>query len=57
MKTGVQLYSVRTNLAEDFETTLKSVSEMGYDGVEFAGLCGMDPKCIAELCKKYPLYE
>ena len=36
MKTGVQLYSVRTNLAEDFEGTLKAISEMGYDGVEFS---------------------
>ena len=52
MKIGVQLYSVRTNLAEDFEGTLKQVSEMGYDGVEFAGLCGNDPKTVAELCKK-----
>ena len=55
MKTGVQLYSVRTNLAEDFEATLKAVSEMGYDGVEFAGLLGNDPQKIAELCKKYNL--
>ena len=55
MKTGVQLYSVRTNLAEDFEGTLKAVSEMGYDGVEFAGLNGNDPKEIAALCAKYNL--
>lgn len=55
MKTGVQLYSVRTNLAEDFEATLKQVSEIGYDGVEFAGLCGKDPAEIRELCKKYNL--
>lgn len=55
MKTGVQLYSVRTDLAEDFEGTLKKVSEMGYDGVEFAGLCGKEPEEIAELCEKYNL--
>ena len=55
MKTGVQLYSVRTNLAEDFEGTLKAVAEMGYDGVEFAGLNDNDPKVIAELCAKYNL--
>lgn len=34
---GVQLYSVRTDLAEDFYGTLKSVREMGYEGVEFYG--------------------
>lgn len=55
MKTGVQLYSVRTDLAEDFEGTLKAVSELGYDGVEFAGLCGKTPAEISELCKKYKL--
>ena len=55
MKTGVQLYSVRTDLAEDFEGTLKAVSEMGYEGVEFASLCGKKPEEVAELCKKYNL--
>jgi len=34
---GVQLYSVRTDLAEDFYGTLKKVAEMGYTGVEFYG--------------------
>lgn len=34
---GVQLYSVRTDLAEDFYGTLKKVAEMGYAGVEFYG--------------------
>lgn len=55
MKTGVQLYSVRTDLSADFEGTLKAVAEMGYDGVEFAGLCDHDPKEIAALCAKYNL--
>ena len=55
MKIGVQLYSVRTDLAENFEATLKAVSEMGYDGVEFAGLYDNEPTEIAELCKKYNL--
>ena len=55
MKIGVQLYSVRTDLDQDFEGTLKAVSELGYDGVEFAGLCGKTPTEVAELCKKYNL--
>jgi len=36
-KIGLQLYSVRDALNEDFEGTLKAVKEMGYDYVEYAG--------------------
>lgn len=36
-KIGLQLYSVRDDLAKDFKGTLKKVKEMGYDYVEFAG--------------------
>lgn len=34
---GVQLYSVRTDLENDFYGTLKAVRELGYAGVEFYG--------------------
>lgn len=34
---GVQLYSVRTDLENDFYGTLKAVRELGYEGVEFYG--------------------
>ncbi len=34
---ALELYSVRHDLAEDFEGTLKAVRDMGYTGVEFAG--------------------
>ena len=34
---GIQLYSVRENLATDFEGTLKKIAEIGYAGVETAG--------------------
>ena len=34
---GVQLYSVRDDMAADFKGTLQKVKAMGYDGVEFAG--------------------
>ncbi len=40
MKVGLQLYSVRDECARDFFATLKAVSEIGYDGVEFAGFYG-----------------
>lgn len=43
MKIGLQLYSVRDVLAQDFEGTIRAVKAMGYDGVEFAGLDGHDP--------------
>lgn len=36
-KVGVQLYSVREDLAKDFEGTLQAIKDMGYDYVEFAG--------------------
>ena len=35
---ALQVYSVRDEMAKDFAGTLKKVGEMGYDGVEFAGL-------------------
>ncbi|WP_417698882.1 sugar phosphate isomerase/epimerase family protein [Pseudoalteromonas lipolytica] len=33
---SVQLWSVKDSLKKDFHNTLKSLSEMGFDGVEFA---------------------
>ena len=40
---ALQLYSVREELEQDFIGTLKAVKEMGYDGVEMAGLGHRDP--------------
>jgi len=37
---AVQVYSVRKDAEADFYGTLKKIKEMGYDGVEFAGLYG-----------------
>ncbi|MBQ8912267.1 MAG: sugar phosphate isomerase/epimerase [Clostridia bacterium] len=49
---ALQLYSVRDFAARDFEGTLRAVKEMGYDGVEFAGLYGKDPAAVkALLCE------
>ena len=39
-KLGLQLYSVRDFMEQDMEATLKAVSEMGYECVEFAGYFG-----------------
>lgn len=37
---GVQLYSVRELAAKDLHSVLKSIKQMGYEGVEFAGFHG-----------------
>lgn len=49
---AVQLYSVRDNMAEDFEGTIKKVKEMGYDGVEFAGLFDHAPEKVKTICEE-----
>ena len=46
---ALQLYSVRDAMAEDFAGTIKKVKEMGYDGVEFAGLFEKNPADIKAL--------
>ena len=37
---AIQLYSVRDDMEKDFYGTVKKVKELGYEGVEFAGLFG-----------------
>lgn len=46
---GVQLYTVRNELSQDFEGTLTRIAEMGYTQVEFAGLYKRGPNEIKEL--------
>ncbi|MCJ7689874.1 MAG: sugar phosphate isomerase/epimerase, partial [Clostridiaceae bacterium] len=38
---GLQLWSVNEEMEKDFKGTLKKISEIGYDGVEFAGYGGL----------------
>ena len=52
---ALQLYSVRDDMEKDFEGTLKKVSELGYHGVEFAGLFGKSAAEVKALCEKYSL--
>ena len=54
-KIGLQLYSVREDMQKDFEGTLKKVKEMGYDGVEFAGLYGKTAAEVKAICKEVGL--
>jgi sugar phosphate isomerase/epimerase len=46
---ALQLYSVRDAMAEDFAGTIKAVKEMGYDGVEFAGLFDKTPSQVKKI--------
>ncbi len=52
---GLQLYTVRDDMAKDFKGTLQKVKEMGYDGVEFAGLFGHAPADIKAWCAEIGL--
>jgi sugar phosphate isomerase/epimerase len=51
----VQLYSLRDQLAEDFEGTLQKVAAMGYPCVETAGYHGRSPKQVTEILKALDL--
>jgi sugar phosphate isomerase/epimerase len=46
-KIAAQLYTVRDLLEKDFIGVLKELKDMGFAGVEMAGLYGQDPKEIA----------
>lgn len=52
---GLQLYTVRDDMAKDFKGTLKKVKAMGYDGVEFAGLYDHSPADIKAWCNEIGL--
>jgi sugar phosphate isomerase/epimerase len=52
---GVQLYTVRSLLEEDFVGTMEAVAEMGYDEVEFAGYYGRSPQEITDLLDRLDL--
>ncbi|MGI6279262.1 MAG: sugar phosphate isomerase/epimerase family protein [Acutalibacteraceae bacterium] len=52
---ALQLYSVRDTMETDFEGTLKSVAQMGYTQLEFAGFFGHTADEVNEILKKYNL--
>ena len=52
---GLQLYSVREDLENDFEGTLRKVKALGYDTVEFAGLYGHSAEEVRSLCREIGL--
>lgn len=52
---ALQLYSVRTDMESDFDGTLKKVKDLGYDGVEFAGLHGKSAAEVKKICDEIGL--
>ncbi len=52
---GVQLYSIRDSVEADMHAALAKVKELGYDGVEFAGLYGNKPADIRTWCEELGL--
>ena len=52
---ALQLYTVRDQMAHDFEGTVRKVADMGYIGVETANLFGDSPASAAKLFRELGL--
>jgi sugar phosphate isomerase/epimerase len=52
---GVQLYTVRDAMAQDFDGTLAQVAQIGYREVEFAGYFNRDAKAVRAALDKVGL--
>ena len=52
---ALQVFSVRDFAEKDFYGTLKKVKEMGYEGVEFAGLYGHSPAEVKKMLEEIGL--
>lgn len=52
---ALQLYTVRDQLAKDFEGTIRNVADIGYTGVETANLFGDSPTSVAKLFRELGL--
>lgn len=48
-KIGVQLYTVRNEMAKDFDGSLRKIAEIGYKQVEFAGYYNRTPQQVKTL--------
>ncbi len=46
---AVQVFSVRDDASADFKGTMQKLKDMGYDGVELAGLYGYTPAQIRQM--------
>lgn len=47
---AIQLYSVRDEMEQDFYGTVKKMKDLGYEGVEFAGLFGKSGVEVKKIC-------
>ena len=54
-KTGLQVYTLRALMNDDFVGTLQKVAEIGYEGVEFAGYGGLPAKELANVVQSLGL--
>ena len=49
---GIQVYGLRDfleNTPENFKNVMQQVKDLGYDGVELAGLYGLEPEYIKQV--------
>jgi sugar phosphate isomerase/epimerase len=52
---GIQLYTLRDDLARDFEGTLSQLARIGYREIEFAGLLGHPAKDVRPIINRLGL--
>lgn len=52
---GIQLYSLRNEMAEDFEGTLEQLAEIGYTEMEFAGYHGKSAQEVRRILDGFGL--
>jgi sugar phosphate isomerase/epimerase len=52
---GIQLYTVRDSLAQDYEGVIRRIAAYGYEGVEPAGFPGSTAQAAADLFKSLGL--
>ena len=52
---AIQFYTVRDEAEKDFFGTLQKIKDMGYEGVEFAGLFGNSPELVRDKCREIGL--
>jgi sugar phosphate isomerase/epimerase len=52
---GVQLYTVRGEMAKDFEGSLQKIAAIGYKEVEFAGYYNKSPMDVKAILDRYGL--
>ncbi|UUX33901.1 sugar phosphate isomerase/epimerase family protein [Fundicoccus culcitae] len=54
-KIALQLWSIKEHIQDNLENSLKEVSQMGYDGVEFAGYFGHKAEDVKSWLDEYHL--